>query len=349
VLEVLTRLSDHDATHMAASLSYYALLSTFPLVIGVLGLISFFLEDPELRARIVEEFTERFVDRMASLTVGDPNDSGTDVGPQAREDLMTTLHEQVTASVEAGATVHCGGEPLDRDGYFYPPTVLTDVPRDAPAATDRLIMTTDRTTVPTAAAEVIWDTLMDAGSDYGITPAGMLALDMARVEAGLLLIDVDYTPARKALIENQKSSPYELDLAWTVDLEKSGYFVGRKALEAERRSGSRWATVGVEVDWHSLAAAYAQVDLTPALPHTAWRSSVPLFSHGRLADRQIGYATSGCFSPILKRYITLATVAPAHAQVGTKLKMEVTVEHVPHRVAARVVPKPFFDPERKRA
>lgn len=203
--------------------------------------------------------------------------------------------------------------------------------------------------MPAADAEVVWDALMDAGSDYGIVPAGMLALDMARIEAGLLLIDVDYTSARKALIENQKSSPYELDLAWTVDLDKSSYFVGRRALEAERRAGSRWATVGVEVDWHSLEAAYAQVDLTPVLPHTAWRSSVPLFSHGRLADRQVGYATSGCFSPILKRYVALATVAPTYARVGTELKMEVTVEHAPHRVAARVVPKPFFDPERKRA
>src|SRR5688500_9732021 len=64
----------------------------------------------------------------------------------------------------------------------------------------------------------VWDALIEAGMPYGIVPAGMLALDVARIEAGLMLLDVDYVPARKALIARQTSSPYELDLSWTVDL-----------------------------------------------------------------------------------------------------------------------------------
>ncbi len=87
---------------------------------------------------IYDEFLDRFVDRLSALTVGDPTDPKTDVGPQARADLLEALHEQVTASVDAGATLLCGGDPLDRAGNFYPPTVLTDVPADCPARTEEL-------------------------------------------------------------------------------------------------------------------------------------------------------------------------------------------------------------------
>ncbi|MEZ3118101.1 NAD-dependent succinate-semialdehyde dehydrogenase [Halobaculum sp. MBLA0147] len=87
---------------------------------------------------VYDQFREAFLDGMADLTVGDPTDEATDVGPQARGDLLEELHEQVTASVEAGATVALGGEPLDRPGHFYQPTVLTDVPRDCPATTEEL-------------------------------------------------------------------------------------------------------------------------------------------------------------------------------------------------------------------
>ncbi|WP_435344689.1 NAD-dependent succinate-semialdehyde dehydrogenase [Haloarchaeobius sp. HRN-SO-5] len=83
---------------------------------------------------VYDEFLSAFVDEMESWTVGDPMDESTDLGPQAREDLLQDLHEQVTESVEAGAECLVGGEPMDREGYFYPPTVLTDLPADAPAA-----------------------------------------------------------------------------------------------------------------------------------------------------------------------------------------------------------------------
>ena len=198
--------------------------------------------------------------------------------------------------------------------------------------------------IPAAHAVEVWDALAAAGSAYGIVPAGILALDVARVEAGLLLIEVDYVSSHHALIEDQKSSPYELNLGWTVKLDK-GPFVGRSALAAERERGPAWQFVGLEIEWESLERLYAERGLPPKLPTTAWRVSVPLYAGGR----QVGYATSGCWSPILKRYVALGHVESAHAGPGTALEIEVTVEHRRKRARAQVVKTPFFNPERKRA
>jgi aminomethyltransferase len=190
----------------------------------------------------------------------------------------------------------------------------------------------------------LWDAIMEAGKNFGIQPAGMLALDVARIEAGLMLIDVDYVPANKALIEGQKSSPYELDLAWAVNLDKE-QFVGREALAAETARGPEWLFTGVEIGWEGLERLYAEVGLATRLPPTAWRTSVPVYS----GLEQVGYATSGGWSPLLKKYITLAHLRAPWARPGTQLDIVVTVEHRRKRAAARVVKKPFFDPERKRA
>jgi aminomethyltransferase len=190
----------------------------------------------------------------------------------------------------------------------------------------------------------LWDALIEAGTPFGITPTGLLALDMARIEAGLILIDVDYISTRKALIEGQKSSPYEINLAWTVNLEKE-FFVGRDALAAEAARGAEWQFVGIEVEWDSLERLYADVGLPPRLPNAAWRTSVPVYVDGK----QVGYATSGSWSPLLKRYIALAHVTARYAKPGTEVAMEVTIEHHRKRAAAKVAQLPFFNPERKRA
>ena len=174
-------------------------------------------------------------------------------------------------------------------------------------------------------------------------PAGMLALDVARIEAGLMLIDVDYVPARKALIASQLSSPYELDLAWTVNLDKER-FNGRDALAAEKARGPEWQFVGIEIDWDSLESLYAEVGLATRVPSAAWRMSVPIYS----GDAQAGYATSGGWSPLLKKYIALAHLRAEFAAPGTQLDMEITVEHRRKRALATVAKKPFFDPPRKR-
>jgi len=193
-------------------------------------------------------------------------------------------------------------------------------------------------------ALAVWDELIEAGAPYGMVPAGMLALDVARIEAGLMLIDVDYVPARKALIESQTSSPYELDLGWAVNLQKDR-FVGREALAAEARRTPEWQFVGIEIEWESLERLYAEVGLATRLPAAAWRTSVPIYA----GTEQAGYATSGGWSPLLKKYIALAHLRAPWAAPGTQLDIEITVEHRRQRAAARVVKKPFFDPERKRA
>lgn len=190
----------------------------------------------------------------------------------------------------------------------------------------------------------LWDAIIDAGTQYGLTPTGLLALDMARIEAGLILIDVDYISTRKALIEAQKSSPFEINLAWTVNLEKE-FFIGRDALAAEAARGPAWQFVGIEVEWESLERLYAEVGLPPRLPGVAWRTSVPVYVDGK----QVGYATSGSWSPLLKKYIALAHVTSRYAKPGTEVAMEVTVEHHRKRAAAKVAQLPFFNPERKRA
>ena len=198
--------------------------------------------------------------------------------------------------------------------------------------------------VAAAQALPLWDALIETGTPYGITPAGMLALDVARIEAGLILIEVDYFSSRHALIEAQKSSPFELGLGWTVALGKES-FNGKGALVREKERGPAWQFTGLAVDWESLERLYAEVGLPPRLPTQAWRTSVPVYSGGR----QVGYATSGGWSPLLKQYIALAHLEGTFGTAGTAVEMEITVEHHRKRAAARVTKLPFFNPDRKRA
>lgn len=199
--------------------------------------------------------------------------------------------------------------------------------------------------VEAAQAVPLWDALIETGTPYGITPAGMLALDVARIEAGLLLIEVDYFSSRHAFIEAQKSSPLELGLGWTVATDKARYN-GKAALDAERRSGPSWQFTGLTVDWDSLEKLYADVGLPPRLPTQAWRMSVPIYDPG---GRQVGYATSGGWSPLLKQYMALVHLQSPSATPGTQLRIEITVEHRRKQATAHVTPLPFFNPERKRA
>ncbi len=193
-------------------------------------------------------------------------------------------------------------------------------------------------------AIALWDALVDAGTPFGLAPAGLIALDMARVEAGLLLVDVDYIPAHRAVIEAQKSSPYELGLGWAVALNGSNY-TGRAALRAEASSPSEWRFRGITVSWDSLEQLYSVVHLPPQLPAAVLRESVPIYS----GSRQVGYATSRGWSPTLKRYLGLAHLQADFAEPGAELEIEVTVEHRRQRARATVAKTPFFDPSRKRS
>jgi aminomethyltransferase len=219
--------------------------------------------------------------------------------------------------------------------------------RDIPVTISRTGYTGDlgyEIWVDAARAVPLWDALMEAGNGYGITPAGIWALDVARIEAGLVMLDVDYHSAHHALIEDQKSSPFELSLGWTVSLAK-GPYNGRRALAAEKARGSVWGFVGLDVDWESLERLHAVHRLPPQLPTVAWRQSTPVYRDGK----QIGYASSGCWSPLLKKYLALAHLQAPHFAPGTQVAMEVTVEHQRKQADAVVGKLPFFDPDRKRA
>jgi aminomethyltransferase len=198
--------------------------------------------------------------------------------------------------------------------------------------------------MPWDKAVKVWDTLMEAGGRFDLHPAGMLALDVARVEAGLLLIEVDYNSSKKALISSQKYSPYELGFGRMVHLDKEN-FVGKPALVRHHINGVPRQLVGLEVDWTEVEARYERFGLTPAAPTQASRTHVPVY----LGSRQVGKATTTTWSPLLKKMIALASVETSHSQPGTKLQMEITIEAMRQKVTATVVKLPFFNPERKTA
>jgi aminomethyltransferase len=193
-------------------------------------------------------------------------------------------------------------------------------------------------------AERIWDALMEAGQGFGIRPVGMLALDVARLEAGFILLEVDYIGVEKAIIPSQKYTPFEIGLGWTVDLKKE-YFVGRKELGKENERGPSRQIVGLEIDLRDYEHLFQQAGLPPQIPLTAWRGGVPVYKE----ERQVGHATTGGWSPLLKKYIALATIRKEYVQPGTRVDFEVTVEYRRKTVGATVAKLPFFDPPRKRA
>jgi aminomethyltransferase len=193
-------------------------------------------------------------------------------------------------------------------------------------------------------ALALWDALVDAGRAFDITPAGMLALDVARIEAGLILLDVDYTSSKRALIPSQKYSPYEIGLGRLVSLQKAPY-VGQAALRREAVAPGRRELVGLDVSWQDVERLHEQAGLAPQIPLAASRVSVPVYRDGV----QVGRASSTTWSPTLKKLIALATVARDAAEPGTALQVELTVDHRRREAGATVTKLPFFDPPRKRA
>jgi aminomethyltransferase len=198
--------------------------------------------------------------------------------------------------------------------------------------------------MPWRDAVKVWDELNSKGKAFDIHPAGMIALDIARIEAGLILIEVDYTSSKKALIDAQKFSPHEIGLGKLVDLKKET-FVGREALAREAKKGADRALVGLEINWNEVESLYDKIGMAPQVPSMASRTAVPVYRGGRV----VGKATSTTWSPTLKKMIALACVNRENSSVGTTLNMEITVEAVRHTVSAKIVPLPFFNPARKTA
>ena len=191
----------------------------------------------------------------------------------------------------------------------------------------------------------VWDALIDAGRAYRLEPVGLDALDVARIEAGFIMNGVDYFSAQRCLIDSRKSTPHEIGLGWTIHMEREP-FVGQAALAAEKRRGPRRALVGLSLDWDEYEALFAELGLPPNVPGRAWRDPVPVYDQ---RGKQIGQATSGAWSPLLKMNLALATVTAPHSRPGTRLSIEVTPEYERRRVTATVTRTPFFDPPRKRA
>ncbi len=200
--------------------------------------------------------------------------------------------------------------------------------------------------IPADDAPAVWDRLVVAGHDRAIRPAGMLALDVVRLEAGLILLEVDYTSARHAMNPDQNYSPGEIGLGRLVDLD-AGDFVGRRALiDERRRGGPPRRLVGLTLDWHAIESRYDAHGIPPAISPVVDRSPRPVFGSG---GRQVGKVTSLGWSPILKQAIALASVPAALATPTARLAVEWTVEGQRGPVPATVTDLPFLDLERKRA
>lgn len=277
--------------------------------------------DPSIRwfhqnARGLDVTIEDISEETAALALQGPTSGGL-LMKAAEADVENLKYFRVTSGTIAGVPVD-----ISRTGYTGDLGYEVWMPWDK--------------------AVTVWDALVKAGEAFDVHAAGMLALDVARIEAGLLLIDVDFNNAKRAQIEAQKYTPAEMGLGRLVSKDKAR-FVGQAALADERKRGHAREIVGLELDWGGIEAVYDRSGLPPAMPSTASRVAVPVYGSGK----QVGKATSTTWSPVLKKMIALATIDRGHFEVGTKLEMEMTVEAVRNRVPAVVVKTPFFNPARK--
>jgi aminomethyltransferase len=201
--------------------------------------------------------------------------------------------------------------------------------------------------VEASRGEPLWDAMMEVGKAHGIHAAGHTALDIARIEAGLILIDVDFMSATQCMFDHQWSTPYELGLSWTVNLKKD-YFIGQDVLRKEKENGSAWHTVGLHVDAVGLEKVFGKFGMPLQLPYISWADEIPIYA-GEDQRKLIGKATSGTWSPILKKYVVIARVKPQYSQLDTRVFMEVSIDA--HRLAtpATIVKMPFYDPPQKKA
>lgn len=192
-------------------------------------------------------------------------------------------------------------------------------------------------------AERVWDAVMKAGHNFALQPAGIWALDVSRIEAGLIMLDIDYTPANKAMTDAQTSTPLELGMNWAISWKK-GNFVGRNALRREKEQGSQTVLMGLEIDHKEFERQHHELGLTVPYPFMAWRAVIPLFADGT----QVGYATSGVWSPTLKKYIAFGHIQPRFAEPGSVVTIDLTVDRFRRPFDAKVTKLPFFNPPRKK-
>ncbi len=195
----------------------------------------------------------------------------------------------------------------------------------------------------------VWEALMAAGAGFNITPMGMWALKMARIEAGLLLLEVDFDTSRYAWIKAQRETPLELGFDWMFRKldEDERPFIGRQAIENEKKNKTtRWKTVGLMLDWQAYEHAYNDIGLI------APKNTTPIEEAHSLYDAEgnyLGYATSLMYSSLLKRHIAIGKLPPDLSKPGSAAYIELMVVHRPKYVLANVVRMPFYDPPHKKA
>ncbi len=195
-------------------------------------------------------------------------------------------------------------------------------------------------------AVAIWDAVMEEGEGHGILPFGQIALLMARIEAGLLLLHADFDSTRFAWNDEHRSTPLELGMGWMLRDIADRPFIGKKAILAEMDRGSRWKLSGLVVDWQAYDQMYNEAGLVPPKDHLPVTEEFMLYDE---SYQRVGYATSFMYSPMLQRHIAIARVRPDFAHVGTKVDLEVTINHHYERVGAHVGRLPLFNPPRKTA
>jgi aminomethyltransferase len=199
--------------------------------------------------------------------------------------------------------------------------------------------------MPFESALPVWDALIKAGESYTLRVAGMEALDVARLEAGLIMAGVDYHSGRTARHPSLAVSPYEIGMDRLVDLDKPA-FIGKRALMDEVAAGGPAnRLVGLELDLNVFEDAYLDLGYPIEHPLRAWRHVTPLTRKGET----IGRATSGTFSPLLKRSIALGFLPAKHAEVGSTVSIEWQIEETRQQIPATVMPLPFLDLPRKRS
>jgi len=202
--------------------------------------------------------------------------------------------------------------------------------------------------IPSAGALNVWDAVMDAGADYNAIPMGLTALGMARLDAGLLLIDVDFHSSRHAWTTTFKETPDELGLGWMINPTDDRSFVGKRAITAHRQNdATRWRTIGFALDPSEYEATYNKHGLIAPKDGVYSEDTHSLYDHdfNEQPDAQyVGYATSFGFSPILKRHVGLAKVPPNHKG---SLYLEIMVANKPQYVRGERLSTPFWNPDRK--
>ncbi|MFK7769994.1 MAG: aminomethyltransferase family protein [Mariniblastus sp.] len=204
--------------------------------------------------------------------------------------------------------------------------------------------------IPKNDAASVFKALMNAGEDFNIAPIGTTALKMARVEAGLLLMDVDFSSSRYSWVDAQRETPIELGWSWMFrGLAKDDRdFVGRQAIEKERgEKTSRWKTIGLEVDWHDYERVHLEAGIA-APKHEIYReATMSIYRRNEKQWDYAGYASSFLFSSLLKKPIAIAKLPLDLAKPGTEVDLEINVIRKPANVLSRVAKMPFFNPDRK--